>query len=991
MEFDRDFGVNQMFVEDLYEAWRQNPASVDDTWNKYFSNLAGVPAGGQGYWGAERAAVPTGSGNGASAGGGGNGANGAGAGSAALFTQSADLRGFSVAPPPQQPLATQQQALQHPAKAAAPARAEELAPYGERRSGDRAANAVQGVAELVAAYRLRGHLFAQIDPLGIREKPETQLSPAHFRLNEADLDQIFAASDIAGLKYATLREIIALMEKTYCRSIGVEYVTHQNPETRRFLQERMESTGNQATLSRDDKLRILQRLTDGETLESFLHKRFNAAKRFSVEGGEALIPLMDWLIEESGDRGVQEVVIGMAHRGRLNVLANVLGKRTGDIFAEFEDRDATELLGRGDVKYHLGFSSERVTLSGKRVHVNLAFNPSHLEIVNPVVEGRVRAKQDRRGRDPDRKKVLPVLIHGDAAFQGQGVVAETLNMAGLEGYATGGTIHIVINNQIGFTTNPGDSRSTPYCTDISRMLRAPVFHVNGEDPEAVVWCVQLAVEYRQRFGRDVVIDLVCYRKYGHNEGDEPAFTQPLMYDLIRQKQPPRAIYANQLAAEGVLSEGEGDQLVAKTQAKLEVELERMRQTGAKRSYSVMADLWGHYKGGPDGSVPEVATSVSLGKLRDLLGRSTKLPNDFHPHEKVLALLATRRRLAEPGAESTAFDWGAGEHLAFATLLDEGTPIRFSGQDVRRGTFSHRHAALTDVKTGERFVPVAQVARGIARFELWDSPLSEAGVVGFDYGFSLDTPDWLTCWEAQFGDFVNGAQVLIDQFISSAEDKWGRLSGLTMLLPHGFEGQGPEHSSARLERFLQLCAEDNIQVCNLSTPANYFHALRRQVLRPWRKPLVIMTPKSLLRHKGAVSTLLDLSDGHFQKVIPDGAVDPQQARKVLLCSGKVYYDLVAAREAKKIDDVAIVRVEQLYPLPEAQLQHLLSAYREGTPLCWVQEEPFNMGAWYFLRARWPESLRALPGCVARPESASPATGSQASHKYEQQMLVDQALA
>jgi 2-oxoglutarate dehydrogenase E1 component len=958
MNFDRDFGVNQVFVEDLYQAWLQNPASVEEGWNLYFSALSGVPAN-RGYW--TQAPTP-----------------------AAPFGQPEDLRGFSVAPPVQapQPVAMQQQGLQLPARPEA----------AERKVDDRAAASFHGVASLINTYRLRGHLWAQIDPLGFRKSPGDELAPRNFGLEDRDLDEVFQYAGVPGLANPTLRRIVDRLQQTYCRTIGCEYVNHENVAGRDFLQKRMEETANVVHLSRAEKLRVLQRLTDGETLEQFLHKRFNAAKRFSAEGGETLIPMLDWLIDESGDRGVQEVVIGMAHRGRLNVLANVLGKRTSDIFAEFEDRDATELVGRGDVKYHLGFSSERTTRSGKKVHVNLAFNPSHLEIVNPVVAGRVRAKQDRAGRDPDRKKVMPVLIHGDAAFMGQGVVAETLNLQSLDGYTVGGTIHIVINNQVGFTTNPSDSRSTTYCTDIARMLRAPVFHVNGDDPEAAIWTVMLAVEYRQKFGKDVVIDLVCYRKYGHNEGDEPAFTQPLMYEVIKKKLPPRAIYAKQLVSEGVITEAEAEQIVAQDQERLESELERMRSTGAKRTFSPMTDLWGHYKGGPDLAVPEVPTSLSLEKLRELALKSNQLPANFTAHEKVAAVLAARRKLAEPGQEHTPFDWGTGEALALASLLDEGTSIRFSGQDVRRGTFTHRHAGLIDVKTGARLIPAQQVAKSAkTRFELYDSPLSEAGVLGFDYGFSLDAPDWLVCWEAQFGDFVNGAQVLIDQFISSAEDKWGRLSGLTMLLPHGFEGQGPEHSSGRLERFLQLCAEDNIQVCNLSTPANFFHALRRQMVRSWRKPLVVMTPKSLLRHKGAVSTLSELAEGHFQKVIGDTAIDAQKARKVLLCSGKVYFDLLAAREARKIDNVAIIRVEQLYPLPEAELQHQLALYRESTPIVWVQEEPFNMGAWYFLRARWPASLRKLNDCVARPESASPATGSHSSHKYEQTLLCDQALA
>ncbi len=603
---------------------------------------------------------------------------------------------------------------------------------------------------------------------------------------------------------------------------------------------------------------------------------------------------MDWMIEEAAARGVDELVLGMAHRGRLNVLSNILGKKPGEIFTEFEDRDAQELLGRGDVKYHMGYSSDRTTRTGKRVHLSLAFNPSHLEIVNPVVEGRVRAKQDRFSRDPERRRVMPVLIHGDAAFAGQGPVAETLNFASLEGYKTGGTLHIVINNQIGFTTNPEDDRSTPYCTDLARTLRVPVFHVNGEDPEAVIWTVKLAVEFRQTFGQDVFIDLVCYRKWGHNEQDEPGFTQPLMYETIARRAAAGHLRAG--AGAGRLVHRAGGERARRPRAG-----EARGGAGAHpldaRQAGLLGDgrLWSRYKGGPESQMAPVMTAVKLEKLRELLLGISRVPEGFSPHE-IQSLLHARARLAEPGAENTPFDWGVGEHLAFASLLHEGSSIRFSGQDARRGTFSHRHAALTDIKTGKRFVPLANVAKGGARMDIFDSPLSEAAVVGFDYGFSLDSPDWLTCWEAQFGDFANGAQVVINQFISSAEDKWQRLSGLVLLLPHGFEGQGPEHSSARLERFLQLCAEDNMQVCNLTTPAQMFHALRRQVVSLWRKPLVVMTPKSLLRHKQAVSTLIELSEGSFQRVIPDPSVAPASARRVLLCSGKVYF--ICWRRAKR---------------------------------------------------------------------------------------------
>ncbi|HUJ28039.1 MAG TPA: 2-oxoglutarate dehydrogenase E1 component, partial [Myxococcales bacterium] len=846
----------------------------------------------------------------------------------------------------------------------------------------------ESVDELINAYRLRGHLFANLDPLGLLQPPPTaEMELVTFGLSDGDLDKTFSAFGTE----LTLREIVERCRRTYCRTIGVEFMHGEDPAIKQWLQQKMESTGNMATLSREQKLRILARLTDAETIETFLHRKYIGKKRFSLEGGESLIPLLDWLIDEFGKLGGEEIVLGMAHRGRLNVLVNVLGKGLNELFAEFEDSESEieKMLGRGDVKYHLGYSSDR----GK-MHLSLAFNPSHLEIVNPVVEGRVRAKQDRtlnwegapNPRDPERRKVLPVLIHGDAAFAGQGIVAEVLNLANLEGYATGGTVHVIVNNQVGFTTNPEDARSTPYCTDIARVLRAPVFHVNGEDPEAVVWAVQLAVEYRQTFQQDVLIDLYCYRKYGHNEGDEPAFTQPRMYEVIRSKQPPREVYAHRLAEEGVATDGEADTLMRRRVETLEAELERTRKEGAKRaSISAMAGLWNHYRGGPDAETPEVATQVPEPKLRELLAKLSQVPASFTPNDKVARLLEQRRKIAG-GPSGDPFDWGIGEHLAFATLLDEGAPIRFSGQDARRGTFSHRHAVLADARDGKRYTPLAHLREGQGRFDIFDSALSEAGVMGFDYGWSLDMPEALCCWEAQFGDFANGAQVVIDQFISSAEDKWNRLCGMVLLLPHGFEGQGPEHSSARLERYLQLCAEDNMQVCYPTTPAQIFHLLRRQVLRPWRKPLVVLTPKSLLRHKHAVSTLDDLSRGAFRRIIWDHEV-PRGAKRVLLCTGKVYYDLLAGREEKKRSDVAIVRLEQLYPLTDAQLAEALKPHA-GAEVVWVQEEPFNMGAWYYLRARWPAALGKI-SCVSRPESASPATGSEKSHKFEQHLLVDQA--
>jgi 2-oxoglutarate dehydrogenase E1 component len=953
MDFDRDFGVNQVFVEDQYERWRNNPGAVSAEWQQYFAQLHGLP-------------VPP------------------------------PFQGSAWSQPPAPPLQGNGNGHAAPAPQIEGHFAGALLDLDVPEQQRLQAEVLQeSVAELINAYRIRGHLFAHLDPLGLLKPPPAELTLANFGLAESDLDQTFATGDFSstGATELTLREIVQRLQRTYTRTIGVEYMHGEDPAIKSWLQQRMESTCNTPTLSRDQKLRILARLTDAETLETFLHRKYIGKKRFSLEGGESLIPLLDWLIDEFGAQGGEEVVLGMAHRGRLNVLVNVLGKNLKELFAEFEDTEVETMLGRGDVKYHLGYSSDRRMPDGRNLHLSLAFNPSHLEIVDPVVEGRVRAKQDRnlnwegapRNRDPDRHRVLPVLIHGDAAFAGQGVVAEVLNLANLEGYATGGTVHVIINNQVGFTTNPEDARSTPYSTDIARALRAPVFHVNGEDPEAVIWAVQLAIDYRQRFQQDVLIDLYCYRKYGHNEGDEPAFTQPLMYEAIRQKKPPREVYARRLAEEGVATGGEADQLMRERMERLETVLERTRKEGARRSFSAMAGLWSKYRGGPDKDTPEVPTAVDEGRLRELLLKLSQVPQGFVANDKVAKLLEGRRKLAEAAA-TQPFDWGVGEHLAFATLLDEGTPIRFSGQDTRRGTFSHRHAVLADAHDGKRYTPLAHLRPGQGPFDVFDSPLSEQGVMGFDYGWSLDMPEALCLWEGQFGDFANGAQVVIDQFISSAEDKWNRLSGITLLLPHGFEGQGPEHSSARLERFLQLCAEDNMQVCYPTTPAQMFHLLRRQVVRPLRKPLVVMTPKSLLRHKHAVSTLDDLSKGAFRRIVWDPAVG-KQATRVLICTGKVYYDLAAAREAKKRPDVAILRIEQLYPLADELLIEALAPYRDAERI-WVQEEPFNMGAWYHLNARWPAALGRL-ACVSRPESASPATGSEKSHKYEQQLLMDQA--
>jgi 2-oxoglutarate dehydrogenase E1 component len=932
-----EFGINSGYVAEQLDRYLHNPESVDESWRRYFqTRLNG------------RSAVSHTNGNGVVANG------------------STPEHAFPQRTPPTRT-----------ANGLTPT----IMPTGSM-------SIVEGqghVAQLIQAYRTRGHLFARVDPLRLEPAAPPQLDLANFGLTVADLDKTYSTVDMAGPKEATLREIIASLETTYCRSIGAEFTQVEDPEERAWLQQRMESTQNRLKLDGDAQIRILTKLTDAEIFEQFIHKNYVGAKRFSLEGAESLIPLLDLLVETSGQEGVEEIVIGMAHRGRLNVLANILGKNIREIFAAFEDGDPHKYLGSGDVKYHLGYSTDYKTLHGQSVHLTLAFNPSHLEWVNPVVEGRVRAKQDRRG-DKDRKHVMPLLIHGDAAFIGQGVVAETLNLAGLEGYETGGTIHVVVNNQIGFTTMPTDARSTRYATDIVRMLKVPVFHVNGEDPEAVVQVTKLAAEFRQLFGKDVVVDMYCYRRYGHNEADEPRFTQPLMYSIIDKKPSVREVYVRRLVEMGQITTHQAEEIVGRRRAVLDAALDEARKGEFSWVPTAMGGLWSGFAGGADAKTPEVPTNVPKEELIALAERAVALPADFHPNPKIAKLFETRLDKVKKGQP---LDWAIGEMLAYASLVSIGTPIRLSGQDARRGTFSHRHATVNDIKSGAPYVPLAQMATGKGRFEVYDSPLSEAGVLGFDYGYSLDYPDGLTVWEAQFGDFVNSAQVIIDQFLISGEDKWHRLSGIVLFLPHGYEGQGPEHSSARLERFMQQAAEDNVQVCNLTTSAQIFHVLRRQVLRPWRKPLIIMTPKGNLRL--ATSTIDDFANGAFQRVIGDtSGVDPADVTRILLCSGRVYYDLEKKRTELGVKDVAIVRLEQLYPLSDAIVKALLP-YKDGTPLVWVQDEPWNMGAWYQLNAHLPQLLdQRLPlTCVSRAESASPATGSHASHDLEQQMLLEAA--
>ncbi len=848
------------------------------------------------------------------------------------------------------------------------------------------------VDQLIRAYRVRGHLLADLDPLGKPAEIYPELNPAYYGFWQGDLDLLFSSTTIPGTSVMALRDIIAHLRKTYCGSIGVQFMHIDDIKLKMWLQDRMESSQNQIRLSREQQIDILTKLTDAEIFEQFIHKKFIGAKRFSLEGAESLIPLLHLAVETAGEHQLDEIVIGMAHRGRLNVLANILGKSPRQIFAEFEDVDPERMMGRGDVKYHLGYSQDRATTSGKTVHLSLTFNPSHLEFVAPVVTGRVRAKQDRLG-DRDGAKVMGIVIHGDAAFAGQGVVQETFNMSELDGYKTGGTLHIVVNNQIGFTTDPQDGRSTQYATDVAKMLQVPIFHVNGEHPEAVAQAIKLAMEFREAFRKDVVIDMYCYRRYGHNEGDEPAFTQPDLYRKIRKRKTVREAYLDNLYKLGELGKDEADRVAVERRERLEQEL------GFARSPDYVAPMtsfgegnWEGYVGGADNGVPEVETSIPKDKLIQLLTQIAEIPDTFKPHSKVKRLFSQRRAAAEG---QQPLDWAMGELLAYSSLLSEGRRIRLSGQDARRGTFSHRHAFVIDNTSGRPWSPLSNFAKDPSQFQVWNSPLSEIGVLGFEYGYSLDFPEALVMWEAQFGDFANVAQVIIDQFITSGEDKWQRFSGLTLLLPHGFEGQGPEHSSARPERFLTAAAEDNIQVVNLTTPAQVFHMLRRQVLRPLRKPMVMMSPKSLLRHPRAVSNLDDLAHGHFQHAIADDEtkVEPSKVRKVLLTSGKLFYELQAERQKREAFDVALVRIEQYYPLSTEALTAALSDYPDGIPAVWVQEEPENMGAWPYLMLtlrgtvidRFP-----LQG-VYRPRSASPATGSAAAHKKEQALVIEQAFA
>jgi 2-oxoglutarate dehydrogenase E1 component len=844
------------------------------------------------------------------------------------------------------------------------------------------------VDALIRAYRVRGHMIAKIDPLGLPRPTQAELDPEFYELSGYDLDRKFSSRTIFGAQSLTLREILTRLRNTYCRSIGVQFMHIDDLKVKNWLQDRMEGSENRIQLSRDEQLRILTKLTDASIFEEFIQKKFVGAKSFSLSGSESLIPLLAFAIDRAAEHGVDEVVLGMAHRGRLNVLANIMGKNPREIFREFEDADPQLYYGSGDVKYHLGHSSDFVTESGKKVHLSLCFNPSHLEYVNPVVVGRTRAKQDRAG-DLTRSKKIAFTIHGDAAFAGEGVIQETLNMSQVDAHTIGGTIHVIINNQIGFTTPPSQARSTTYATDVAKMLQIPVFHVNGEDPEAVAQVVRLAMDFRDTFLRDVVIDMYCYRRHGHNESDEPSFTQPLLYAAIAERKSVREGYLGHLTKLGEITVEEADKIAVERREHLERELSEARRKDYVRVQDWLGGYWKGYRGGAENDVPDVDTGVDRARCQELILRQQELPENFHPHRQIEKLLGERRAMANG---ERPLNWGMAELLAFASLVTEGTRVRLTGQDCGRGTFSHRHAVLHDIQDGHTHMPLCHMAPDQGPIEIYNSVLSEAGVLGFEYGYSLDWPDALVLWEAQFGDFANAAQVIIDQFIVSAEDKWKRLSGLVMLLPHGYEGQGPEHSSARLERFLALSAEENIQVVQPTTPAQYFHVLRRQVLRPWRKPLVVFTPKSLLRLPQCVSPLEDFASAGFQRVIPD-LRGLKKASRVLLCTGKVFYDLEKRRAELARNDVAIVRIEQLYPLPDRVLRAAVDHFDDGTQFVWVQEEPENMGAWRHMRVRHGSMMfgRFPFSGVCRTESASPATGSASCHKLEQQELLERAFA
>ena len=969
------YGGSALYIEQMQAAFARDPNSVPESWREFFSAL------GDGSADATRNA---------------DGASWA----RESFPQTEDKELIAAF---DGNWALTESKIEQKLKAAAPAATQ--------------AEITQGVKDsihalmMIRAYRIRGHLAAQLDPLGLEDfgyQPE--LDPVSYGFSEADMDRPIYIDGYLGLEHATPRQMLDILRRTYCSTIGIEFQHISDPEEKSWLQERIEGPDKGVAFTPEGKKAILSKLIEAETFERFLHKRYPGTKRFGLDGGEAAVPALEQIIKRGGNQGVKEIVIGMAHRGRLNMLGAVMGKPYDVLFNEFMggNTQGADDFGSGDVKYHLGASSDR-EFDGNEVHLTMNANPSHLEAVDPVVLGRARSKQALHEKETgtlDRSKVLPLLLHGDAAFAGQGIVSECFALSGLQGYRTGGTIHFIVNNQIGFTTSPMYSRSSPYPTDVALMVQAPVFHVNGDDPEAVTYAAKVATEYRQKFGKDVVIDMFCYRRFGHNEGDEPMFTQPLMYKKIKTHRSAREIYADRLVAEGLVTADEVKAEVEAFEKFLDKEFEEAKNLEEQKADWLRGDWAG--LGLPQDDERRGVTGVSKERLQRLGEAMTTIPDSVTAHRTLARVIKARASAYESGK---GLDWAAAEHLAFATLMDEGYPVRLSGQDCGRGTFSQRHSHIVDQNTGERYTPLNNFSDTSAPYEVIDSLLSEEAVLGFEYGYSLADPNTLTLWEAQFGDFANGAQVFFDQFISSAERKWLRMSGLVMLLPHGYEGQGPEHSSARLERFLQMCAEDNMQVCNLTTPANYFHALRRQIHREFRKPLVIMTPKSLLRHKLATSTLDDLGPGDtFHRILWDDAettgregvvklVSDNKIRRVVMCSGKVYYDLFEEREERQkngedVSDIYLMRVEQFYPVPRKSMIKELSRFKQAE-MVWCQEEPRNMGGWAFIRdeIEWVcnkiGAEHPRPHYVGRKPSAATATGLMSKHKAELRSFLDAA--
>jgi 2-oxoglutarate dehydrogenase E1 component len=966
------YGGNATYIEELEARYRRDPQSVDPEWREFFNSIGESDSGlvdRKPSWSNPSWPVP---------------ANGE-------LVSALDGNWQQLEKALGEKISTK-------VKGGAPATSEEIL---------RATRDSVRALMMIRAYRMRGHLHADLDPLGLEPRGDhEELHPSNYGFTEADYDRKIFIDHVLGLEYATIPEMLAILRRTYCGTIGFEFMHMSDPAEKSWMQERIEGPDKEITFTPEGKRAILTKLVEAEGFEKFCDLRYRGTKRFGLDGGESMVPALEQIIKRGGALGLEEIVIGMPHRGRLNVLANVMGKPHRAIFHEFKGGSFTpdEVEGSGDVKYHLGASSDR-EFDANKVHLSLTANPSHLEIADPVVLGKVRAKQDQLNDIVERSKVLPLLIHGDAAFAGQGVVAECFGLSGLKGHRTGGSIHFIVNNQIGFTTYPRYSRSSPYPSDVAKMIEAPIFHVNGDDPEAVVFAAKVAIEFRQRFHKPVVIDMFCYRRYGHNEGDEPAFTQPLMYKKIRNHVTTQEIYSKKLVEEGVITAGEVDKIRADWRSRLDAEFEASQSYKPNKA-DWLDGRWSGLRAAEAGSddARRGETGVDADKLRAIGTKLCAVPDGFNVHRTIQRFLDNRRESVETGQ---GIDWATAEALAFGSLLLEGHPVRLSGQDSERGTFSQRHSVLIDQETEDRYIPLNEIGENQSRYEVINSMLSEEAVLGFEYGYTLSEPNCLTMWEAQFGDFANGAQVLFDQFISSGERKWLRLSGLVCLLPHGYEGQGPEHSSARLERFLQMCAEDNMQVANCTTPANYFHILRRQIKRDIRKPLILMTPKSLLRHKRAVSTLAELSTGAtFHRLLWDDAeyleggpiklVKDEKIRRVILCTGKVYYDLLEEREARGIDDVYLLRVEQLYPFPLKALVHELSRFKKAD-IVWCQEEPKNMGSWSFVESyiEWVLGQAGLkskrPRYVGRPASAATATGLLTRHNAQLRAFLEEAFS